>query len=66
MSPEVMANIFEPFYSVKVGGTGLGMVFIRQIIDEHRGAINLESQVGLGTKVTIRLPFRFQEPPYLA
>ena len=66
MSPEVMANIFEPFYTVKVGGTGLGMVFIRQIVDEHRGSINLESQVGLGTKVTIRLPFRFKESPHFS
>ena len=66
MSPEVMANVFEPFYTIKVGGTGLGMVFIRQIVDEHRGSINLESQVGLGTKVTVRLPFRFKEPPHLS
>jgi signal transduction histidine kinase len=41
MPPEVLAKIFEPYFTTKVGGTGLGMVFVRQIIDEHRGTINL-------------------------
>jgi signal transduction histidine kinase len=63
MSPEVLAKIFEPYFTTKVGGTGLGMVFVRQIIDEHRGTINLESEVGHGTTVTIRLPIRFVETP---
>jgi signal transduction histidine kinase len=61
MSPEVLAKIFEPYFTTKVGGTGLGMVFVRQIIDEHRGTINLESEVGQGTTVTIKLPVRFGE-----
>jgi signal transduction histidine kinase len=63
MSPEVLSRIFEPYFTTKVGGTGLGMVFVRQIMDEHRGTINLESEVGRGTTVTIRLPIRFGEPP---
>jgi signal transduction histidine kinase len=62
MAPEVLTKIFEPYFTTKVGGTGLGMVFVRQIIDEHRGTINLESEVGQGTTVTIRLPVRFGEP----
>jgi len=63
MSPEVLTRIFEPYFTTKIGGTGLGMVFVRQIIDEHRGTINLESEAGQGTTVTIRLPIRFTEPP---
>jgi len=39
------------------------MVFVRQIVDEHRGVITLESQVGRGTTVTIRLPHRFTDSP---
>jgi signal transduction histidine kinase len=62
MPPEVVEKIFMPFYTTKFGGTGLGMVFVRQIVEEHRGVINLESQVGRGTKLTIRLPRRFTEP----
>jgi signal transduction histidine kinase len=63
MPPEVVTRIFEPYFTTKVGGTGLGMVFVRQIVDEHRGTISLESEVGQGTIVTIRLPLRFGEPP---
>ncbi len=61
MSPEAVDKVFIPFYTTKIGGTGLGMVFVRQIVDEHRGTISLESQVGRGTTVTIRLPHRFAE-----
>jgi len=63
MPPEVVDKVFVPFYTTKIGGTGLGMVFVRQIVDEHRGAINIASQVGRGTTVTIRLPLRFAEAP---
>ena len=66
MPPEILEHIFEPFYTSQIGGTGLGMLFVRQIVDEHRGSINVESQVGLGTKVTLRLPLRFEEPPHLS
>jgi signal transduction histidine kinase len=59
--PDLVARVFVPFYTTKFGGTGLGMVFVKQIVDEHRGVINLQSQVGQGTKVTIGLPLRFIE-----
>jgi signal transduction histidine kinase len=63
MPPEVVARVFEPFYTTKVGGSGLGMVFVHQIVEEHRGKISLDSQVGAGTTVTIHLPLRFAEAP---
>jgi signal transduction histidine kinase len=63
MPPEVVTKVFEPYFTTKVGGTGLGMVFVRQTVDEHRGTINLESEVGVGTTVTIKLPVRFLEAP---
>jgi signal transduction histidine kinase len=63
MPPEVVDKVFVPFYTTKIGGTGLGMVFVRQIVDEHRGVIALESKVGRGTTVNIRLPHRFVESP---
>ncbi|MGQ9689590.1 MAG: sensor histidine kinase, partial [Desulfobaccales bacterium] len=63
MPPEVVDKVFVPFYTTKIGGTGLGMVFVRQIVDEHRGVITLESKLGRGTTVTIRLPLRFIEAP---
>jgi signal transduction histidine kinase len=63
MPQEVVEKVFVPFYTTKIGGTGLGMVFVRQIVDEHRGIITLESKVGRGTTVTIRLPHRFTDRP---
>ena len=63
MPPDVVDKVFVPFYTTKIGGTGLGMVFVRQIVDEHRGIITLDSKVGRGTTVTIRLPMRFAEAP---
>jgi signal transduction histidine kinase len=63
MPPDVVDKVFVPFYTTKLGGTGLGMVFVRQIVDEHRGTITLESRLGRGTTVTIRLPLRFGERP---
>jgi len=63
MPPDVVDKVFIPFYTTKLGGTGLGMVFVRQIVDEHRGTISLESKVGRGTTVTIHLPHRFTDRP---
>jgi signal transduction histidine kinase len=63
MSQDVVEKVFVPFYTTKIGGTGLGMVFVRQIVDEHRGVITLESKVSRGTTVTIRLPHRFTDRP---
>ena len=63
MAPDVVDKVFVPFYTTKIGGTGLGMVFVRQIVDEHRGVITLESKVGRGTTVSMRLPLRFAEAP---
>lgn len=61
MPKEVVAKVFEPFYTTKIGGSGLGMVFVAQIVDEHRGKIKIDSQVGQGTTVAIELPMRFVE-----
>jgi signal transduction histidine kinase len=66
MSPDVAAQVFQPFYTTKVGGTGLGMVFVSQIVEEHRGEISLDSQVDRGTTVTIKLPLRFRQADELA
>lgn len=63
MAPEVVSKVFIPFYTTKIGGTGLGMVLVHQIVDEHRGTINLVSEVGKGTTVIIKLPLRFSEFP---
>jgi signal transduction histidine kinase len=56
MDAEVRAQIFKPFFSTKPGGTGLGLPTTKRIIESHHGAIDVQSEVGKGTKFTIRLP----------
>jgi two-component system, NtrC family, sensor histidine kinase HydH len=56
MRPEVAAKAFRPFFSTRPGGTGLGLATTRKIIEAHGGTIAVQSEVGRGTKFTIRLP----------
>ncbi|OGC01718.1 MAG: hypothetical protein A3G35_12000 [candidate division NC10 bacterium RIFCSPLOWO2_12_FULL_66_18] len=55
---EHLPRIFDPFFSTKgVGrGTGLGLAITRRIVEDHRGTIEVASEVGRGTTFTIRLP----------
>ncbi|AZU60836.1 ATP-binding protein [Neobacillus mesonae] len=53
---EDIPNLTVPFYTTKKSGTGLGLVVTNQIIKEHNGDINMESESGKGTKVTVTLP----------
>lgn len=48
--------IFDPLYTSKIYGPGLGLTFARRIIQEHNGSISVESEPGEGTVFTIRLP----------
>jgi len=63
MSGEVLTKAFRPFYSTRSGGSGLGLPTTRKIIAAHRGTIDAESEVGHGTKFTIRLPVSSAPPP---
>ena len=58
MTPEVVEQIFEPFFTTKQSGTGLGMMITEKIIKEHGGLIQIKSKVGVGTEVSILLPYR--------
>jgi signal transduction histidine kinase len=55
-----LERVFEPFYSTKEEGTGLGLAIARQTIRAHGGEIAIESEVGAGTVVRIRLPLARQ------
>jgi two-component system sensor histidine kinase PilS (NtrC family) len=57
ISPELKEKVFEPFYSTKDGGTGLGLATVDRIIYNHKGRIEVDSQLGHGTTVRIHLPF---------
>ena len=56
MAPEVLVKVFQPFFSTRPGGNGLGLPITRKIVEAHGGTIEVQSDVGCGTKFTIRLP----------
>lgn len=58
ITAEVLPQIFEPFFSTKETGkgTGLGLAIVRQVVDEHKGSICVETQPGKGTVFTVTFP----------
>lgn len=55
---ETLGRIFEPFFTTKPDGTGLGLAITRKIIESHGGTMLVESGLGRGTTVTVRLPMQ--------
>ncbi|MCK4739300.1 MAG: PAS domain-containing protein [Deltaproteobacteria bacterium] len=56
MAEDVASKIFDPFFSTKENGTGLGLVLAHRIIKEHDGSITLKSTLGKGTTFSVSLP----------
>lgn len=56
MSTEVVDQIFKPFYTTKAQGTGLGMMITQKIVQEHEGSIDIKSDFGYGTTISIKFP----------
>jgi PAS domain S-box-containing protein len=57
MSPDNLSRVFEPYFTTKTAGTGLGLLIVRRIVREHGGELSIESKEGKGLTVTIRLPY---------
>ena len=56
MSPAVRDRIFEPSFTTKETGHGIGLASVRTFVEKHRGSIVIESDEGIGTTVTLMLP----------
>lgn len=56
IAPEIMGNIFNPFYTTKETGTGLGLAITHSIITNHKGIIEVNNNMGVGVTFTIKLP----------
>lgn len=53
---EKLSKIFEPYYTTKATGTGLGLTTVYKIMKEHNGDIHVKSEVGVGTRFTLAFP----------
>ncbi len=58
MAADVQRRIFDPFYSTRPGGSGLGLPTTRKIIEAHGGTIEVHSEPGKGSRFSLRLPLR--------
>jgi PAS domain S-box-containing protein len=56
ISQEALARIFQPFYTTRAHGIGLGLPITRRLIEDHHGYMLVESRLGYGTTVSLRLP----------
>lgn len=57
MSAETLSRVFEPYFTTKQSGSGLGLLIVRRIVREHGGELAIESSEGKGITLTIRLPY---------
>ena len=51
-----LGHIFEPFFSTKPGGSGLGLALVHRVVQDHGGEIDVQSRPGVGTAFTLTLP----------
>jgi two-component system sensor histidine kinase HydH len=56
ITEENLPFVFNPFFSTKATGTGMGMAIAQRLVQEHLGRMELDSQVGRGTTVSLLLP----------
>jgi signal transduction histidine kinase len=57
MSAENLSRVFEPYFTTKASGSGLGLLIVRRIVREHGGELSIESHEGKGLTLIIRLPY---------
>ena len=62
---EQINRIFEPFYTTKKKGTGLGLMIVQRIVRAHSGGIELDSHVGRGTTFRVWFPLKDKKPRLL-
>ncbi len=61
LDEENIAKVFDPYFTTKKDGTGLGLAMSAKIVEEHSGSIEIRSRLGAGTTVSVRLPVYLDE-----
>ncbi|NGP43540.1 PAS domain-containing protein [Bacillaceae bacterium SIJ1] len=62
MSPEVLEQLGKPFFTTKEKGNGIGIPLCKKIVESHEGEFHVESELGVGTKITFSLPLIHHSP----
>jgi signal transduction histidine kinase len=59
IAPEIKGRIFEPFFTTRTSGegSGMGLAIVKRIVEQHQGRIEVQTEVGVGTTVTVMLPY---------
>jgi signal transduction histidine kinase len=59
IAPEIRDRIFEPFFTTRTAGEGGGMelALVKKVIEQHQGHIDVQTEVGVGTTMTLTLPY---------
>ncbi len=65
LEPEVMGRLFEPYFTTKTSGNGLGLMIVQRIIQDHGGRVEIASKPGKGASVILSLPRQVQRPRLL-
>ena len=66
IAPEHIGRVFEPYFTTKTNGTGLGLMIVQRIVREHGGTLDVESDTGRGTTVRLKLPLTEKRTRLLA
>jgi signal transduction histidine kinase len=56
MNERTLESVFDEFFTTKAEGTGLGLTFVKRVMDVHRGEVSITSRVGAGTRVRLSWP----------
>ena len=59
IAPDAIGRVFEPYFTTKASGLGLGLVLTKKIVDAHGGEIFVDSTPGKGTRIEVALPAGF-------
>ena len=64
MTPEQIDRLFDPYFTTKSGGAGLGMSIVERIMQTHGGTVSVTSQPGQGTEILLHFPRKPPSPPH--
>ncbi len=56
IEPQNLSNVFQPYFSTKASGSGLGLMIVNRILRDHGGQVGIDSKTGLGTVISLKFP----------